>query len=65
MISSSATHTKLELSLTEHTRPRLVKDATYVFPAGGATLETMAKNAMMQFAVGNFATVSSAAPGDK
>src|SRR6476646_12215447 len=27
-----------ELSLTEHTRPRVVKDVTYVFPAGGATL---------------------------
>ena len=26
-----------ELSLTEHTRPRLVKDVTYDFPAGGAT----------------------------
>jgi CDGSH-type Zn-finger protein len=25
-----------ELSLTEHTRPRLVKDVTYFFPAGGA-----------------------------
>src|ERR1700693_1731173 len=37
-----------ELSLTEHARPRLVKDVTYVFPAGGATLETMAKNVMMQ-----------------
>ena len=33
-----------ELSLTEHTRPRVVKDVTYVFPAGGATLGTMAKN---------------------
>ena len=44
---------RFELSLTEHTRPRLVKDATYVFPAGGATLETMAKNIMMQFGVGN------------
>jgi hypothetical protein len=42
-----------ELSLTEHTRPRLVKDVTYVFPAGGATLETMAKNVTMQFGVGN------------
>jgi len=42
-----------ELSLTEHTRPRMVKDVTYVFPAGGATLETMAKNVMMQFGVGN------------
>jgi hypothetical protein len=42
-----------ELSLTEHTRPRLVKDVTYVFPAGGATLETMAKNVVMQFGVGN------------
>jgi hypothetical protein len=42
-----------ELSLTEHTRPRLVKDVTYLFPVGGATLETMAKNVMMQFGVGN------------
>jgi CDGSH-type Zn-finger protein len=42
-----------ELSLTEHTRPRMVKDVTYVFPAGGATLETMAKNVVMQFGVGN------------
>jgi hypothetical protein len=42
-----------ELSLTEHTRPHLVKDVTYLFPAGGATLETMAKNVMMQFGVGN------------
>src|SRR4029077_8762264 len=42
-----------ELSLTEHTMPRLVKDVTYVFPAGGATLETMAKNVVMQFGVGN------------
>ena len=42
-----------ELSLTEHTRPRLVKEVTYVFPAGGATLETMAKNVMVQFGVGN------------
>jgi hypothetical protein len=42
-----------ELSLTEHTRPRLVKDVTYAFPAGGATLETMAKNVVMQFGVGN------------
>jgi hypothetical protein len=42
-----------ELSLTEHTRPRLVKDVTYVFPAGGATLQTMAKNVVMQFGVGN------------
>ena len=42
-----------ELSLTEHTRPRLVKDVTYVFPAGGATLETMAKNVVMQFGIGN------------
>jgi hypothetical protein len=44
---------RFELSLTEHTRPRLVKDVTYVFPAGGATLETMAKNVMVQFGVGN------------
>ena len=42
-----------ELSLTEHTRPRVVKDVTYVFPAGGATLGTMAKNVMTQFGVGN------------
>ncbi|HJX83986.1 MAG TPA: hypothetical protein VJ723_06555 [Candidatus Angelobacter sp.] len=42
-----------ELSLTEHTRPRLVKEVTYVFPAGGATLETVAKNVMVQFGVGN------------
>ena len=41
------------MSLTEHTRPRLVKEVTYVFPAGGATLETMAKNVMVQFGVGN------------
>jgi hypothetical protein len=44
---------RFELSLTEHTRPRLVKDVTYDFPAGGATLETMAKNVVMQFGVGN------------
>ena len=44
---------RFELSLTEHTRPRLVKDVTYVFPAVGATLETMAKNVMVQFGVGN------------
>jgi len=44
---------RFELSLTEHTRPRLVKEVTYIFSAGGATLETMAKNVMMQFAVGN------------
>ena len=44
---------RFELSLTEHTRPRLVKEVTYVFPAGGATLETMAKNVMVQFGVGN------------
>jgi len=44
---------RFELSLTEHTRPRLVKEVTYVFPAGEATLETMAKNVMMQFGVGN------------
>ena len=34
---------RFELSLTEHTRPRLVKEVTYVFPAGGATLETWLK----------------------
>jgi hypothetical protein len=33
-----------QLSLTEQTKPRLMKDATYVLPAGGATSETMAKN---------------------
>ena len=44
---------RFELSLTEHTRPRLVKEVTYVFSAGGATLETMAKNVMVQFGVGN------------
>ena len=44
---------RFELSLTEHTRPLLVKEVTYVFPAGGATLETMAKNVMVQFEVGN------------
>jgi hypothetical protein len=44
---------RFELSLTEHTRPRLVKEVTYVFPAGGATLETMDKNVVMQFGVGN------------
>ena len=44
---------RFELSLTEHTRPRLVKEVTYVFPAGGATLETMGKNVMVQFGVGN------------
>jgi len=49
----SSKEERFELSLTEHARPRLVKDVTYVFPAGGATLETMAKNVMMQFAVGN------------
>jgi hypothetical protein len=49
----SSKEERFELSLTEHTRPRLVKDVTYVFPAGGATLETMAKNVMMQFALGN------------
>jgi hypothetical protein len=42
-----------ELSLTEHTTPRVVKDVTYVFPGGGATLETMAKNVVVQFGVGN------------
>jgi hypothetical protein len=30
-----------------------VKDVTYIFPADGATLETMAKNVVMQFGVGN------------
>jgi hypothetical protein len=49
----SAKEERFELSLTEHARPRLVKDVTYVFPAGGATLETMAKNVMMQLAIGN------------
>jgi hypothetical protein len=49
----SSKEERFELSLTEHARPRLVKDVTYVFPAGGATLETMAKNVMMQFGVGN------------
>ena len=44
---------RFELSLTEHTRPRMVKEVTYDFPAGGATLETMAKNVVMQFGVGN------------
>ena len=44
---------RFELSLTEHTRPRLVKEVTYDFPAGGTTLETMAKNVVMQFGVGN------------
>jgi hypothetical protein len=44
---------RFELSLTEHTRPRLVKEVTYDFPAGHATLETMAKNVMMQFGVGS------------
>jgi hypothetical protein len=47
---SSGEH--FELSLTEQTKPRLVKDVTYIFPAGGATSETMAKNVMAQFAVG-------------
>jgi hypothetical protein len=49
----SSKEERFELSLTEHARPRLVKDVTYVFPAGGATLETMAKNVMMQLAIGN------------
>ena len=49
----SSKEERFELSLTEHARPRLVKDVTYVFPAGGATLETMAKSVMMQFGVGN------------
>jgi hypothetical protein len=43
---------RFELSLTEHTTPRLVKDVTYIFPTGGATLETMAKNVMARFGVG-------------
>jgi hypothetical protein len=30
-----------------------VKDVTYVFPAGGATLAIMAKNVVMHFGVGN------------
>jgi hypothetical protein len=42
-----------ELSLTEHTTPLVVKGVTYVFPAGGASLGTMAKNVIMQFGVGN------------
>jgi hypothetical protein len=49
----SAKDERFELSLTEHTRPRLVKEVTYIFPTGGATLETMAKNVMAQFGVGN------------
>jgi hypothetical protein len=53
LCSASSKDERFELSLTEHTRPRLVKDVTYDFPAGGATLETMAKNVMMQFGVGN------------
>jgi hypothetical protein len=56
---------RFELSLTEHTRPRLVKEVTYVFPAGGATLETMAKNVMVQFGVGNSRQCLPPAPGDK
>jgi hypothetical protein len=56
---------RFELSLTEHTRPRLVKDVTYVFPAGGATLETMAKNVMVQFGVGNSRQCLPPPPGDK
>ena len=50
---ASSKDERFELSLTEHTRPRLVKEVTYVFPAGGATLETVAKNVMVQFGVGN------------
>jgi hypothetical protein len=50
---ASSKDARFELSLTEHTRPRLVKEVTYVFPAGGATLETVAKNVMVQFGVGN------------
>jgi hypothetical protein len=42
-----------EFSLTEHTKPPLVKDVTYIFPAGGATLERMAKNVTLQFGAGN------------
>ena len=30
-----------------------MKEVTYDFPAGGATLETIAKNVAMQFGVGN------------
>ena len=41
-----------------------MKEVTYVFPAGGATLETMAKNVMMQFAVGNRESAFRR-PGDK
>jgi len=51
--SGSSKDEGFELSLTEHTRPRLVKEVTYDFPAGRATLETMAKNVMMQFGVGS------------
>jgi hypothetical protein len=61
---ASSKDERFELSLTEHTRPRLVKEVTYVFPAGGATLETVAKNVMVQFGVENSRTVPSAAPGD-
>ena len=50
---ASSKDERFELSLTEHTRPRLVKDVTYDFPAGGATLETIAKNVAMQLGVGN------------
>jgi hypothetical protein len=50
---TSSQEGRFELSLTEHARPRLVKGVTYVFPAGGATLETMAKNVVMQFGVGD------------
>ena len=42
-----------EFSFTQHTKPPLVKDVTYIFPAGGATLETMAKNVTLQFGAGN------------
>lgn len=50
---TSSEEGRFELSLTEHTRPRLVKGVTYVFPAGGATLKTMAKNVVTQFGVGD------------
>ena len=54
---------RFELSLTEHTRPRLVKEVTYDFPAGGATLETMAKNVVMQFGVRRIGKKSVPSPG--
>jgi hypothetical protein len=53
LCAASSKDERFELSLTEHTRPRLVKEVTYIFPTGGATLETMAKNVMAQFGVGN------------